>query len=93
METFMRKVLFGLLVLLMMFGQESDGRSMRGVKTASGGLDTPMGDYHLLVIGIDDYTKWPKLKGTAGNTGKACASDIRFMFCRGIFQRKTGQSA
>ena len=57
----MRKILFGLL-LSMLCVLEGESVPSRGVKTVSGGMDTPLGDYHLLVIGIDDYVKWPKLK-------------------------------
>jgi hypothetical protein len=43
----MQQMLFGLLVLMLCV-MEGEPVPQRGVKTVSGGMDTPMGDYHLL---------------------------------------------
>jgi len=48
-------LLFGLLLATPALGE-------RGIRPQRAGLNTPMGEYHLLVIGIDDYVHWPKLK-------------------------------
>ncbi len=54
-DSWMLVSVFVLLSSLSLFAE-------RGIQTKRGGMDTPMGDYHLLVIGIDNYASWPKLK-------------------------------